>query len=309
VNIVDNSPELPFDDPAVQAVLAGTAKPEPKSDAKLKDEPSSDSLKAEDSTVVKEDPEQLKAQIEGLKAELGRRKGNADQVERLSAELESLKTQVKSTKTTDELAWIQQLDDDGLASKHTDWDDELADARARYGQAEEAGNDRAMAQQGQRILTAKKYLAAFRKETLARVTRRSQEAEDARRESTSIQDEVSEMYDYVSEAYPDLLKEGTPLWKAGDAEYRAYPALMSRLGPLGQIVAASLAISKHPDLVGKKGSAVARKEVINDLEKSVKRSLSTGASAPSPSPTATFDVSSPDGLAQFNAAIEKIKGG
>lgn len=306
MQITDNSPEMALDDPRIAEALAGkdeAPKPQSKPDVKPKEAASSAAPKAEGQEV---DPRE--AEIAGLKAELARRKGNSDKLEALENELKELKAERSQPKN--EFQWIQKLDDDALASKQTDWDDELADARAKYSRAEETGDERMLERQGQRILIAKKTLSAFRKEILDRGTRRQQEQEQAQREYSTVQSEIESMHEAVSEQFEDFTNPETELWKAGNAEYNAHPALMQRLGPLGEVVAAALAVVKHPELVAKKGGTVsARKEVIGKLEKSVKHALSTGASAPSTNQPVNYDVSSAEGLAAFEAMISKYKGG
>lgn len=303
MHIVDNSPEMALDDPRIQEVLAGKdgAEPKAKTDDKPKATVSSAAAEPEDKEVDPKD-----AEIAGLKAELARRKGNADKLEALEGEIKQLRETKSEAKN--EFIWIQKLDDDALASKQTDWDDELADARARYARAEEQGDENAMARQGQRVLNAKRHVAAFRKEILDRGRRETAAHEDAKREFTAVQAEIESMQDSVSEAFPDFTDQNSALWKAGNDEYLGHPELMKRLGPLGEIVAAALAVVKHPELV-KRDTKNARREVIGSLEKSVKAALSTGASAPSVQRPVNIDVSSGEGLQAFNAMIDKIKGG
>jgi hypothetical protein len=315
--IVDNSPEMALDDPRIAEFVAKASgeKPEslaePKKDVKEKPAASSAADKADETDEKDETPEHLKAQIRGLQAELTRRKGNSDRVEALEQELQGVKEKLAKPETTSEFAWIQKLDDEGLSSKSVDWDDELADARAKYGRAEEAGDDRAMERQGQRILQAKKIQSAFRKETLDRTRRNQEEANALHTETQSIQTEIADMREAVSEQFPDLMDQETDLWKAGNDEFNSHPVLMSRLGPLGEVVAAAMAIVRNPDLVSKKAAPNARREVLSTLEKSVKKSLSTGATAPNIQRNVDYtgSVGTAEGLSAFNAMIDKFKGG
>jgi len=307
-NIQDNSPEMPLDDPRIQEILTGTkAEPAPeKTDVKVVAASSAETQEKDKENDA--DPDTLKAQIKGLQAELSRRKGNAERVEALEDELKGVKAKLSAPK--DDFDWIRKLDDDGMASKQTDWDDELADARARYGRAEEAGDDRALERQGQRILTAKRTLSAFRKEALDRVRRQSEEQHEAHTEAQSIQTEIADMRDVVEELLPDVKVHGSDAWNAGNEEFITHPQLMKRLGPLGEVVACAMALVRNPNLLAKNAPA-ARREVIGSLEKVVKKSLSTGAS--SPLTTRSVDhassIQTSDGLASFNAMIDKIKGG
>lgn len=310
-NIVDNAQEVSLDDPALQVLLNRDTGAAPKQQETGEKKAASPAASAgEQDTNEDTDPvKALEAQVEGLKAELSRRRGNSERVEVLEQQLEELRIQAKKGAENDAYAWVMKLDDDDLVSKQTDWEDELADARARYGRAEEAGDEKSLERHGQRILVAKKTLAAFRKEGLARVTRRQKEAVDTENEVNSIQEEITSMHSAVTEAYPDLLKQDTPLWKAGDQEFRSHPALMKRLGPLGEVVAAAMAIVKNPTLVQAKGVAAGRKTVIDGLEKAVKSQLSTGASAPRVNAAPEINIDSQEGLARFEAMIAKLKGG
>jgi len=319
-NILDDSPEMALDDPRIAEFLEtgkvpGAEPPQEKPDVKAKPPVSSAVATEKDpdaGEAAEDDEPTLKAQIKGLTAELGRRRGNAERVEELEQEIAALKTKkAEAVPSAPDLAWIGKLDDDGLSSKQTDWDDELADARAKYGRAEENSDDRAMDKAGQRILQAKRVLTAFRKETLDRTKRVAEESQTATQFATSIRSEIAEMREAVSELVPDFTEQGSEAWTAGNTEYENHPVLMSQLGPVGEIVAAAMAIVRNPDLLGKHTSSAARKTLIGSLEKSVKKSLSTGASAKAMTPTVDHAaaVSSPEGLANFNAMIERMKGG
>jgi hypothetical protein len=312
-NIVDDSPEMAFDDPKIAEFIASTTgapAPEPKADTKDVKTKAAVSSTAPAPKDTEDEPEEtldtLKARVTGLQAELTRRRGNADRVEALEQEVTNLKS--KSSAPADEFGWIRKLDDDGLSSKSVDWDDELADARAKYGRAEESGDDRAMERQGHRILVAKKTQAAFRKETLDRTRREQAQAQEAQTEAQSIQSEITDMHDTMTELLPDLLTKGSDAWNAGNDEYVSHPKLMQRLGPLGEVVAAAMAVVRNPALLGKTTPA-ARRDVIGSLEKAVKKSLSTGVSAQSQPRSVDVNVDTGEGLARFNAMIEKIKGG
>lgn len=320
-NVVDNSPEMPLDDPRVAEFLAKAEgrevepKPEEKKGVKAKPAASPAREKAADDATdedegVDETREQLKAQRDGLKAELARRQGNSAKVDELEQELAAIKTKLTAP-TESKFSWVRKLDDDALASKHTDWDDELSDARAKYGRAEEAGDERAMERQGQRILAAKETLSAFRKETLDRTRREAADAEANSREAQSIQSEIDEMHDAVADAYPEMLTKGSEQWEAANKEFIEHPKLMQQLGPLGEIVAIAMSHIRNPELGGKKTASAARKDVLGKLDKGIKRSLSTGATAPSTQRSVDYTgaVGDADGLAKFNAMIDRFKGG
>jgi hypothetical protein len=318
MQIQDNSPELDLNDPGLQAILSGEqsekkveAKVEKKADVKPAPTSSVEATtkEEEEDETDEVDPVALKAQVKGLQAELARRRGNADRVDALEHEITALKT--KATQPTNEYMWVQKLDDEGLASKSVDWDDELADARAKYGRAEDAGDEKAMERQGQRILTAKKTQAAFRRELMDRTKREHEQAQSLHDETQSIQAEITDMHEAVADLLPDLMMKDSEVWKAGNEEYINHPALMKQLGPLGEVVAAAMAVVRNPALVENKTTPAARRDVLSSLEKTIKKSLSTGAA--SPTRTRMSDVASSvdsgDGLSKFNALIDRIKGG
>lgn len=309
MQIVDNSPELALDDPLIQSILnpdtpAATEKKD------VKDTPAASSAApVVEEKSDEETPEQLKAQLRGMQAELSRRKGNADAVDVLKGEVAELKAKL-SAPATDKLAWIQKLDDEALTSKQVDWDDELADARAKYGRAEETGDERQLERLAQRVLQAKETLKAFRKEGMDRVTRSQQSFHETQTSQSVARAELDSMYDKMNAAYPDFINPETALWKAGQEQYRAHPVLMKHLGAMGEVVAAALAVVANPELLPK-GQTVsaARKTIVSNLEKGTAKALLTGASAPATSRSAAVEVNSAQGLSDFNAMIDRVKGG
>jgi hypothetical protein len=94
------------------------------------------------------------------------------------------------------------------------------------------------------------------------------------------------------------------LWKAGNDAYLSHPELMKRLGAAGDIVAAALAVLKTH-----KPEAAARRAVVSKLETGLKKSLQAGAASPSTGRGPALSIDTPEGLAQFNAYIDKVKGG
>lgn len=331
MEIQDSSPEMDLTNPVQFEELVAKAKTtktdpveepkdEPKTDVKETKEASSapepeEEVESEDGDETEETPDKLKARIRGLQAELTRRKGNAEkvnelevQLSRVQGQLEQLNRAPKSSDTTLEDA-IKKLDDRALVSKQTDWDDELADARARYAQAEDRGDEKAMERHGSRINYAKKVLSAIRVESLERVERKQQTADAVKDEQAKVKTELDSMYSTLTESYPDFRDNTSELWKAGDAEYKAHPEIMKRLGAAGEIVAAAMAVLKNPNLVTQTTESSARREVVNKLEAGVKKALRSGASSPTTGRTVTPQVSTGEGLAKFNEMVDRIKGG
>lgn len=332
MEIQDSSPEMDLTNPAQFEELVAKAKTtkadpveekpkdEPKTDVKETKEASSapepeEEVEPVDGEETEETPDKLKARIRGLQAELTRRKGNAEkvnelevQLSRVQGQLEQLNRAPKSNETALEDA-IKKLDDRALVSKQTDWDDELADARARYAQAEDRGDEKAMERHGSRINYAKKVLSAIRVESLERVERKQQTADAVKDEQAKVKTELDSMYSVLTESYPDFQDNTSELWKAGDAEYKAHPEIMKRLGAAGEIVAAAMAVLKNPNLVTQTTESSARREVVNKLEAGVKKALRSGASSPTTGRTVVPQVSTGEGLAKFNEMVDRIKGG
>lgn len=336
--IIDNAPEMDLGNPAEFEKLVANAKAEaptgakepvaPKPDVKPeKPDASSASEPAKegvDETPVDESnedegepdsPATLKARVRGLQAELARRKGNAEKVNELEVQLARVQGQLEQinraprgdSPTLEEA--IKKLDDRALIGKQTDWDDELADARARYAQAEERGDDKALERQGQRIAYAKKVLSAIRLENLERTDQKNLSANQQRDEQTKVKTELDSMYSSLTTEFPDFQDKDSELWKAGNDEFLAHPEIMKRLGASGEIVAAALAILKNPELIRQKSEVTARQEVVGKLEQGVKRALKSGASSPTTGRTVIPQVTSGEGLARFNEMVDRIKGG
>ena len=319
--IIDNAPEMSLDGPEFAEMLA---KVNPSGEEKdVKEEAgvsSAPAPKVETPEPTDEKPESLKAQIRGLKAELTRRSGNADKVEELENQLNQLQGELKAVSARPTPAAqpdglmeaIQKLDDKGVISKTVDWQDELAAARVKYDRAEETGDQAKLEQTSQRIQHAKRVISALTEEGQTRAERKTQHAEELKTESALINEELVEMYEVVNESFPDFQDANSALWKAGNDEYLNHPTLMKRMGPSGEIVAAALAVIRNPELVkGTKGAAAARRDVISKLDRGISKALNAGASSPSTGRSIDYGAMTggAENLAQFNAMVDKIKGG
>jgi len=319
--IVDNAPEMRLDGPEFAEMLAavnpGGEEKDGKPEASVSSAPAP---KVETPEPTDEKPESLKAQIRGLKAELTRRSGNADKVEELENQLNQLQGELKAVSARPAPAAqpdglteaIQKLDDKGVISKTVDWQDELAAARVKYDRAEETGDQTKLEQASQRIQHAKRVIGALTEEAQVRNERKTKQAEEFKTESVLINEELVEMYEVVNESFPDFQDTNSELWKAGNDEYLNHPTLMKRMGPSGEIVAAALAVIRNPELVkGTKGTAAARRDVISRLDKGISKALNAGASSPSTGRSVDYGAMMGGGenLAQFNAMVDKIKGG
>lgn len=306
MQIVDNSPELDLSDPKQAALLTGTpVKEEPKVESK--EEPKVEP-NAEVPPVEEEEPVDKDAQIKGLKAELARRNGQSDKIRELELELAKKQGASEAKETGDPVAKaISDLADKDLITKQTDWEDELAAARAKYERAEETQNETALQNAQNRIAHAKRVLTALKQEVVDRQERRAFERDAQKTEANQLKSELDSMYADVTEVFPDFQDPSTELWKAGNEEYKANPELMKRLGPAGELVAAAMAILKNG---GKgTGNAATRKEVLNSIDKGFGKALSKGASTPATAKTPNWNINNGEDLQKFNEYIDKIKGG
>jgi chromosome segregation ATPase len=306
MQIVDNSPELDLNDPKQAALLnptdapvKETPKPEPVAEAKQ--EPVKEASTEVDEGVDKE------AQIKGLKAELSRREGNAARVHELELKLASLEGKQSQSNADPIAEAILKLDDRDLIAKQTDWEDELAAARAKYERAEETQNETALQTAANRITHAKKVLTSLKQEVVDRAERKQVERQTLKEEADTLTSELTGMYEQVNEVFPDFQNPETDLWKAGNEIYKANPTLMKKMGPAGEIVAAAMAILQQ----GAKGTnTAARKEVLSNIDKGFGKALKAGTSSPNTTRTPDWSAAVTDGaeLAKFNAYIDKIKG-
>lgn len=319
--IVDNSPEADINSPEFQAFLAGESSE--KTDVKPEEKPSSGESKidvpASEKRVERvetkaQSVDELESQIKGLKAELARKSGQADKVEELENQLQfalgrleeiSTKGASKDDPFTEA---VKEAPEKTLILKQVDWEDELADARARLVRAEETGDERAIDKATQRIQAARRSLSIIRTELVERSDRKSQDNINQQNEATKIHNELEAMYTAVEEKFPDFQDPESELWQAGNAEFKAHETLLRKLGPAGEIVAAAMAIIKRGGT--EKGAAEVRKQTIRKIDAGLTKALQAGAGSPSTGGNAqAHNVSNAEGLANFNAYIDKIKGG
>jgi len=319
--IVDNAPEMDLDGPEFAEMLSAV-----NPDKEAKGEKPEASVSPAPAPVIEtpdatdEKPDTLKAQIRGLKAELTRRTGNAEKVEELENQLNQLQGELRAVNSRPAPAppvdgiqeAISKLDDRGVISKTVDWQDELAAARVKYDRAEELGDTAKLEQASQRIQHAKRVISALTEEAQTRYEKKTQQAETLKGEAVLINEELVDMYEAVNEAFPDFQDKDSELWKLGNEEYLSHPTLMARMGPSGEVVAAAMAILRNPELVkGTKGTAATRRDMLSKIDKGMSKALQGGASSPSTGRTIDYGSMTESGssLAQFNAMVDKIKGG
>lgn len=327
MQIVDNSPEMDPTSPEFVAKLAElSAKKEPEAkekgeqekaekDTKAAKEPAKESPSA-DAKDDEGDEGDLDARVKALKRELKRVRDNKredeDRVAKLQEEISSLKTEMQKARTApagDEKGRIQEaldkLSEEQIETQLIDWNDELADARAKLTLAEDKGDEARVEQAKARIAKARIVLA-MAKETLKQKSKlASDQKAGAEAEKSEIAKEIDGIFKVYIENFPELEDKDSKLWIAGNEMYNKHPALMKRLGPIGQLVAVSLAVSADPKLIGKDASKV-RKDLLHNIEEAAQKSLITGGKGGGKGKAPAVDVNNLDA---FEAYIEKIKSG
>ena len=259
--------------------------------------------------------EDAEKRIKGLQAELSRRKGNAEKVEQLQSELAYMKGQLdtltKSKGTTNELSdVISKMDEETLLERKDQWTEELASLRGKFDRAEEQGDTEQMQNLGSRIAHARKIMKAIQTEDRTRSETKRTQHEQKSTEAETVKAELTGMFTTVTELHPEFLDENSDLWNAGQEQFNAYPILMEKLGGAAQVVAAALAIVKHPELVSQQSSTEVRKEVLHNIDKGLSKALSVGTRLTPGRTTATpnIAVDTAENLAAFNRMVEKVKG-
>ena len=339
--VIDSTKEMDPASEEFKAMLVGIQadKPvEPKKDDKPKEPASSADGKTpvvdkpapkEDKVVDKIDDEggeeetldKLKERVSGLKKELARREGNSQRVQELEKELAASKARLEERKereveqsTDDKVKTaIKKLDDDQLFSTRAEFVDEIGDARAAYREADRSGDTEARAEANQRVLRARNLLSQLDREVLDRAKASVKGQSDKERDEKEFAAEVDNLFNGVFDAVPAVKDKESELWKAGDVEFRKYPKLMSQLGPIGELVAMSLAIVRNPVLVGSKAAPAdpgARKKVVKEIEDITHKTLLAGTSG-SGKPVTSYEgvITGAQPLGDFEALVDKIKNG
>lgn len=325
MQIVDNSPEMDPTSPEFAKQLAEISAGKPKADEKGeksekalapsdKEEKESPSPKPEAKDESEEEADDIDSKVKALKKELKRvrdsKREDEDRVTKLQEEISSLKAKVdKAPVQGDERSRIQaaldKLDEDQLEAQLTNWDDELADARAKLALAEDRQDEAKAAQAEARISKARTVLSMTRTALRERNKKASEEKSTSEREKTDIAKDLDGIFKTYVENFPDLEDKDSKLWEAGNAMFNKYPTLMKRLGPIAELVAVSLAVSSDPKLIGKDSNKV-RKDLLHNIEEAAHKSLITGGKGGGKSKGPIVDTSN---MEAFEAYIEKVKSG
>lgn len=299
---------------------ASKEEPEKKPDVKVDTSVSSAEDKKEppkDEGDAEETAETLKKQIGGLKAELTKRKGQHDKVTELEGQIKELQGQLKQADPqTDEQklqAAIAKLSKDELLDKSVEFQDDLADGRAALKLAERDQDAAGVKDAQQQINRAKNILKALEKgrEDLARRTQDAQAGEkDFKKNLTT---EVDSIFKDALELHPSLKDDESPLFKAGDAEFRKRPHLMRALGQnMGELVSLAYAILRNPELAGgakatPKAEAV-RKDLIKNLDDATSKAFHKGGGSQGTKTAPNYAEVAESDPAAFEKLVNKVKG-
>lgn len=334
IKIVDNSVEMDPNSDAFKAMLAGKPAPvekkqekvEVKADVKdvvkdpVKESPSSGETEPKDEPEgdAEETADTLKKQIAGLKAELTKRKGQHEKVEKLEKDLSSLQAELKASQSKGEQTEeqklaeaVSKLDHDAIIEKRIEFEDELADGRANLKLAERDGDVEAQKVASNQILRARKVLKALDKgrEELAK---RTQDAEAGEKDFTKkLTAEVDGIFADALELHPSLKDTESPLFKAGDAEFRKRPLLMKAMGQsMGELVSLAYAILRNPELVGGKSTKAAevRKDLVKNLDEGISKAFHKGGGAAGTKATPNYAEVAETDMASFEKMVAKAKG-
>lgn len=299
---------------AVQSSAAAKLSGEPSEVTEEKDVKES-TVSSTDSTekVEPEDSESLKAKLAGLQAELTRvrkqktgNEGEASTLRETIAEMQGQLKVLREGKTEKTLQdKVGELTYEQVQDNAISWTDELADARAVSRQAERDQDTEALRVASQRIDTARKMLKVYDTEKQARAVRVSESTKTEGEQKSALSTEMTTLFAQTQEAIPELNDQTSEVWKAGQAEYKAYPALMARLGPLGEVLAVAAAIAKNPSLVGKKAAA----KLLANLEDVTDKAFQKGGTAPRLSISKPVSINSQKDLSDFEAQVQAVKMG
>lgn len=323
--IIDNSPEMEYGSPEFAAALAGVKhKAEPKAEKAAVEEPAKDETgeavtespsestpEVDDDKDVKEaeasDDPKAKALAKELKRVRALNRDHEQKVTALEKDVAALK--VKAEKPTDADSQIVdkmvEMNDEKFSTLHQQWSEELADAKATYALAKERGDEAETKEAHRRVETAQKANALCVKAASGRATAKATAESAAKAEIATLETELTGIKASYDEAFPELANKSSAIFNAGLAQYKAHQTLMSKLGPVAELVATALAVIKNPKLVGRDPSTV-RKEVVNNIEEAVSNALKPGGVGTSKGGKAsaipTFKTTE-----DFNEYIERIK--
>ena len=303
-------------------------KSEPKSDVKPTDKVDtklSSDKEGEDKTPegdAEETADTLKKQIGGLKAELTKRKGQHDKVEELERQLNTLQAELKGRKEaspeTDPdvklKASIAKLTEDELLDEKLIWNERQADARASLRIAQRESDTEAAEKATTELAATRKVLKAIEIGSKELATRKESEAAGEKDMTEKLTKEVDMLFNDAYEALPQLTDKESPLFKAGDAEFRKRPVLMKAMGQgMGELVSLAYAILRNPELVAKAGDEKkaedVRKDLVNSLDEKISKSFVKSGGSQGTKSAPNYAEVAETNPAEFEKLVNKAKGG
>ena len=262
------------------------------------------SEKAEAKAEAKEekaetDPGKLQAQVNGLKAELKRvreQRQNPEELAKLNEKIANLQGRLEQLSKHPAEKAAPTYTDEQLIGMQTDWQEVLADAKAK--------------DDADRTAQAKHQLSLINKELHQRAIDGGQAKGQATTERDGLVQEATSLYEEALTLFPDLNDKESELWKAANTEYTKRPRFMKALGPYADAIAVSMAIAKNPKLIGTgdeaKAGKEARKQLLDTIEKTADKALLKGSG--SATSTQKFDFSTATAT-DVQAIADRIKRG
>jgi hypothetical protein len=281
-----------------------------------KSEPKVDTLvpeKAEADEEPNDNVGNLKDQVTGLKAELAKvrkqKSDSTDEASSLKERIANMEGQMKVLSDTKASVTIEgklaQLTDSEVTRNRVAWEDERTDARVEARLAAKDNDYVALQEANTRIASADKMLNLYETEKDRRSERKVNDKQAEVDDHKEVESNLDNLFTSVYAEVPEMMNKDSEIWKAGLKEYQALPALMKRLGPLGELVAISSAIAKHPELVGKKVT----QKVVANIEAAADKAFQKGGTAPNSTFKPVTTINSREDHQAFEAQVAAIKGG
>ena len=248
---------------------------------------------AEESTEPAPEPEpepkpemvEKKDPLKAMEQELARLR---ERERKSSEEIAYLKGKAEASKSETPVNPLKEATPETLIDAQIQWEDELMKAREE-GRVDDMGK-------------AKAALKQIRVELQHRATEEAVTRSKQGDETSVLGAQIQAITKKGLDGLPSLNDPNSAVTKAVQAQFEQYPQFLGKLGDMGKIVAAGLAIIENPALVAHK----ANKQLVNNLTKSVERSLKPGAGGVE---TVKQGVKVAEKKEDFEAQVEAIRNG
>lgn len=285
----------------VQVQLTATAVQDEKKGAAASAE-DDETKKSITSEKVEIDPIKLQAQVDGLKKELARTRPKADDMAAMRLQVAELEGRIKQATETKKAPETTPVYTDAQLSQFQDeW--EAVGRQARDGDGTATLGD------GRMVTTAqvRHQLDLIETEKALRRVTRANEAVTIKAESEALIAEAASLIEEGKALLPDLQNKESALFKAANAEYLKRAKFMKALGPYADLVAVSLAVTKHPELLGQGiTDTKARATLLKEIEKTAESALTKGGGSAELKSTLNFSSMKASDILAF---AEKVKEG